>query len=100
MPKEVIGALLIFGSLVLMLTGMRIGYVTFLIGIVGFLILKSPNTAITLAGTLPYSQIDVWDYTVIPMFILMGYFLSEAGLADEIFLTAQKWVGHLAGGVH
>ncbi|MGH8822817.1 MAG: TRAP transporter large permease, partial [Rhodoferax sp.] len=43
----------------------------------------------------------VTDYTfgVIPMFMLMGAFVSASGLSKEIFRAADAFIGHLRGGL-
>jgi C4-dicarboxylate transporter DctM subunit len=33
------------------------------------------------------------------MFVLMGVFVVRAGLADELFEAANRWLGHMRGGV-
>jgi tripartite ATP-independent transporter DctM subunit len=43
----------------------------------------------------------VTDYTfgVIPMFLLMGAFVSRSGMSSELFRAANTFVGHLRGGL-
>src|SRR5208283_5241292 len=43
----------------------------------------------------------VTDYTfgVIPMFLLMGTFVSNSGMSRELFKAANGFVGHLRGGL-
>ncbi len=43
----------------------------------------------------------VTDYTfgVIPMFLLMGTFVSNSGMSRELFRAANGFVGHLRGGL-
>jgi len=43
----------------------------------------------------------VTDYTfgVIPMFLLMGAFVSRSGMSRELFHAANTFVGHLRGGL-
>ena len=43
----------------------------------------------------------VTDYTfgVIPMFLLMGAFVSNSGMSRELFRAANAFVGHLRGGL-
>ena len=43
----------------------------------------------------------VTDYTfgVIPMFMLMGAFVSNSGMSRELFKAANGFVGHLRGGL-
>ncbi|MBI4285185.1 MAG: TRAP transporter large permease [Chloroflexi bacterium] len=99
MSSEVLGLILLAVLLLIILGGMGIGYAMFLVGLVGMIILKGWGAVFDMAGMLPYTQIDSWAYIVFPMFILMGLFLSESGLAEELFVAAEKWVGHLPGGL-
>jgi C4-dicarboxylate transporter, DctM subunit len=43
----------------------------------------------------------VTDYTfgVIPMFLLMGAFVTVSGMSRELFRAANTWLGHLRGGL-
>lgn len=99
MSSEMVGLLGVFLLLVLMLGGMRIGYASLLLAFGGMVLLKGWGTGVSMVGIVPYSQLDNWTYAVIPMFVLMGFFVSHAGLADEIFSAAEKWFGHLPGGL-
>src|ERR1700719_683360 len=47
------------------------------------------------------SMRTVTDYTfgVIPMFLLMGAFVSNSGMSRELFQAANRFVGHLRGGL-
>ncbi len=43
----------------------------------------------------------VTDYTfgVIPMFLLMGAFVTRSGMSRELFQAANRFIGHLRGGL-
>ena len=47
------------------------------------------------------SMRTVTDYTfgVIPMFLLMGAFVTHSGMSRELFRAANTFVGHLRGGL-
>src|ERR1700694_3340524 len=47
------------------------------------------------------SMRTVTDYTfgVIPMFLLMGAFVSNSGMSRELFRAANAFLGHLKGGL-
>ena len=34
-----------------------------------------------------------------PAFLFVGCFMNEVGLTDRIFTMAEKWIGHLTGGL-
>src|SRR5207248_7149228 len=55
-----------------------------------------------LHAALPISSMrTVTDYTfgVIPMFLLMGAFVSNSGMSRELFRAANAFLGHLRGGL-
>ena len=99
MPTEFIGLLAVLFVVALIVGGMRIAFATFLVAFLGIVLIRNWDTAVSIIGGLPYAHVTNVAYIVIPMFILMGFLTASAGLADEIFLAAQKWVGHLPGGL-
>lgn len=55
--------------------------------------------ALGLMGTTPVSTVAQFALTTIPMFILMAYFSSSGGLADDLFDAASAWLSHIRGGL-
>ena len=51
---------------------MPIGIAMLLVGIVGFGVLNGLRPALAALGTYPYSYAAVYDFAVIPLFVLMG----------------------------
>lgn len=82
-----------------MFLGMRIAFAAALVGFAGLVILKGWAVAGGAVGFLPYRIVAHYPMSVIPLFIIMGYFAFYAGLTRDIFDTARKWVGHLPGGL-
>jgi tripartite ATP-independent transporter DctM subunit len=85
--------------LILLILGMPIAFATALIGILGISVIKSWSVAVGTVGYLVYPLAAHYTLSVIPMFILMGYFAYYAGLTSDIFSVGRKWVGHLPGGM-
>ena len=48
---------------------------------------------------VPYATASAYSLSVIPLFILMGMFLSHGGLGKDIFDAANAWVRHVKGGM-
>jgi TRAP-type C4-dicarboxylate transport system permease large subunit len=48
---------------------------------------------------VPYATASAYSLSVIPLFILMGMFLSYGGLGKDIFGAANAWVRHVRGGM-
>ena len=91
-----IGLLAIF---VLVVLGMRIAFATALVGFVGLMVMKNMTIAAKVVGFLPHGIVAHYSLSVIPLFIIMGYYAFYAGLTNDIFHTARQWVGHLPGGL-
>ena len=98
MPNEMI-AILMFSSMMLMLlTGQRV------FGAIGIV---ASVAAITLWGVggsdLPFSaamKLMKWyPLLTLPMFIFMGYILSESKIADDLYRMFHVWMGSLHGGL-
>lgn len=83
----------------LILLGMRIAFATALVGIIGIAILKGWDTAFYISGYLPHGIVAHYSLSVIPLFIIMGYFGFFAGLTRDVFQTARQWFGHFPGGL-
>ncbi len=84
---------------VLILLGMRIAFATALVGFVGLWVMKNMGVAGKVVGFLPHGIVAHYSLSVIPLFIIMGYYAYYAGLTDDIFFTARQWIGHFPGGL-
>ncbi|MBL8383139.1 MAG: TRAP transporter large permease [Burkholderiales bacterium] len=70
-----------------------------LTGFGGLAILKGINPAMSsVAATIWESGFQI-TLSVIPLFILMGNFVTKAGMARELYRAAHAFVGHLRGGL-
>ncbi|MCF8062448.1 MAG: TRAP transporter large permease [Deltaproteobacteria bacterium] len=96
---ELIGLIGIMLLLILLLSGMPIGLGAALIGFFGIWYLAALNTALGAIGLIPYSKAASYEFTVLPLFILMGYLAFNAGLATSAFETGKKCLGHLPAGL-
>lgn len=73
-------------------------------GVVGFLgvaYLRDWNfaPAMAMVETKVYETGRNYTLSVIPLFILMGNFVTRAGMSQELFRAAYAFVGHLRGGL-
>jgi tripartite ATP-independent transporter DctM subunit len=99
MDPLIMGLIGLSAIFVLVVLGMRIAFATALVGFVGLWIMKNFNVAGNVLGFLPHAIVAHYSLSVIPLFIIMGYYAFYAGLTDDIFFTARQWVGHLPGGL-
>lgn len=68
-------------------------------GIIGILISRTCDTALLALGASPWQWATAEGFITIPLFVLMGEFIYRSEIAEEMFEAAQKWVGHLPGGL-
>src|ERR687891_2756971 len=71
-----------------------------IVGIVGYAYMRDWNwtVAFALAQTKIYETGRNYTLSVVPLFILMGNFVTRAGMSQELFRAAYAFVGHRRGG--
>jgi tripartite ATP-independent transporter DctM subunit len=76
-----------------------IAYSMILVGGIGTMWLNGPAIVLNQMKNLAYSQFSNYDLSVVPMFVLMGYIATQAGLSRDLFRAANAWLGWMRGGV-
>ncbi len=100
MEETTLVALAGFGTmLVLMLIRVPIGVCLGAVAIGGFAYLNGWWPALGLLVHSPIRTVTDFNFSVIPMFILMGVLVSRSGMSRELFRAAAAWFGHLPGGM-
>src|SRR5438874_6373891 len=72
-----------------------------IVGIVGYAYMRdwSWGAALATAQTKVYETGRNYTLSVVPLFILMGNFVTRAGMSRELFRTAYAFIGHFRGGL-
>ena len=76
--------------------------IAFSMGIVGFAGLwwmRGLGPSMASATTVVYETGFQYTLSVVPLFILMGNFVTRAGMSRELYRAAYTFVGHLKGGL-
>jgi C4-dicarboxylate transporter, DctM subunit len=84
---------------VLMLLRVPVGMAMGLVGVTGYSFIVGPGPALKLVGQTSLRTVTDYTFGVIPMFMLMGAFVSVSGLSREMFKAADAFLGHLRGGL-
>ena len=93
-------ALYAFGALTLLLIiGMPIAFAMILVGVGGVTALIGFQPALALLGQIPVSNTMSYELSVVPMFILMGTFISRSGISGDLYDACNAFVGHRRGGL-
>lgn len=82
----------------LIIIGMPIGFVLIIVGSGGLLYLNGLDSFMSSITSLSFRSVNDFTFTTIPLFILMAHFLSKSGIADDLFDSMLRWIGHLPGG--
>jgi C4-dicarboxylate transporter DctM subunit len=84
---------------VLMLLRVPVGMAMGLVGVTGYAYLTGGAPALKLVGQTSMRTVTSYQFGVIPMFLLMGAFVSASGVSRELFRAANTFVGHRKGGL-
>lgn len=98
MSHEAIALFMFASMMLLLLTGQRF------FGVIGFV---AASFALMLWGTggeeMPFNAAFVlfnwYPMLTLPLFIYMGYMLSESGIADDLYKMFHVWFGPIPGGL-
>lgn len=92
----VIGFVTLFA---LMLLRVPVGMAMGLVGVTGFSYLVNGDAALKIIGHTSMRTVTDYTFGVIPMFLLMGAFVSNSGMSRELFRAANAFLGHFKGGL-
>jgi len=93
-------AIIGFSSLfVMMLLRVPVGMAMGLVGVVGFGWIVGMPQSLKMVGLTTMRTVTDYTFGVIPMFLLMGAFVTTSGMSRELFRAANTWMGHLRGGL-
>jgi len=95
-----IDALIIFAILIILLfCRLPVGFAMASVGIIGIAYYTSWTGAFAQVGQIAFYTPMRAEFAVVPLFVLMGNFITRAGLADELYTAAYAWIGHRRGGL-
>jgi tripartite ATP-independent transporter DctM subunit len=70
-----------------------------LVGFLGLWIMRGLGPSLASTTTVVYETGFQYTLSVVPLFILMGNFVTRAGMSRELYRAAYTFVGHLRGGL-
>ena len=69
------------------------------VGVTGFGLLVNWNAALAMISQTAFDTGLAYGLSVVPLFILMGNFVTEAGLSNELYRASHAFLGHRRGGL-
>lgn len=93
------GIIICIALLVLILLEVPVGAALALVGFFGMWSLTSVDAALGVLSTSVYSCLASYSMSVVPLFVLMGYFAFQAGLSHDVYKAASIWLSRIRGGM-
>ena len=95
-----IESLLGFAALLLLiLLRMPIDFAMALVGFIGFGLLRGWDAAFAMVGQTAFDSGLSYSLSVVPLFILMGNLVTQAGLSRELYEATYALLGRFRGGL-
>jgi tripartite ATP-independent transporter DctM subunit len=69
------------------------------VGLGGAAYLSSIDSALAAVARIPFTWINEYVFTCVPLFVLSGFLIARTGVATELFSVGNKWLGRLPGGL-
>jgi tripartite ATP-independent transporter DctM subunit len=99
MSPELTGLVGIILLLLFFFLKMQVGLSMLVVGFLGYAYLTTRSAGLAVISQVPYSTASMYSLSVIPLFIVMGMFLSYGGLGRDLFKAVDAWMRHLPGGM-
>jgi C4-dicarboxylate transporter DctM subunit len=99
MSDILIGVLCLISSLLLIQTGMHIGVALMTLSFIGVWAIRSLDIAGRLLASSASTSIESDAYAVIPLFVLMGLFVSSTNMGRDTFDVAALMLKKIRGGL-
>ncbi|GGF65090.1 TRAP transporter, DctM subunit [Mameliella alba] len=98
MSYEMIAILMFSGMMLMLLTGQRVfGAIGFVGALAGLLLWGTGGVDVPFAAAMKLMK--WYPLLTLPMFIFMGYVLSESKIADDLYRMFHVWMGPVRGGL-
>ncbi len=83
----------------IILFSMPVGLSMALAGAAGIYFIAGPQPLFNVISQSPYTTASDYVFTVIPMFVLMGWLAAESQISSDMFIAINKWIGWVRGGL-
>jgi tripartite ATP-independent transporter DctM subunit len=99
MSPEMIGLTGIAVMVIIFLLGLPVGFTMGLVGLVGFCIVNSPSSGLSMLARDFFDTFSSYSLTVIPMFVLMGSIAFFTGMSRRLYDASYIIFGRIRSGL-
>ncbi|MBI2869315.1 MAG: TRAP transporter large permease subunit [Chloroflexi bacterium] len=68
-------------------------------GLIGVILLQTWSKTMSLLAYFPFSVMETYTWTVVPLFVWMGHMAFFGGISHGAFDIGRAWLGRLRGGL-
>ena len=99
MSYELIAIVMFSSMMIMLMTGQRVFGAIGFVAVVASLLLWGDRGGYDIAFASAMKLMKWYPLLTLPMFIFMGYVLSESKIADDLYRMFHVWMGGLNGGL-
>jgi len=100
MSSLTVAMIVVIGLFVCVLCGIHIGFSLATMSVVGIMLMSgSVDTGLHILGTTAFEALRSYTFAVIPLFMLMGAFMSNSNIAKNLFALLSRILGRIPGGL-
>jgi tripartite ATP-independent transporter DctM subunit len=96
MTAAIVGFIALFALLFL---GIPIAFGMGIVGVVGFAYVVGWEPAFAMVSQITMDTVFNYNFSVLPLFALMGSVFAHSRMADELYDTSYAFIGHRRGGL-
>ncbi len=98
--SPVIAGIIGFGLMIaLVLLSINVSFAIIISGFVGLMLVMPMDQVIASISTITFERAIAYDFTVIPLFMLMSSFIAFTNIGSEAYDMAKAWLGQYRGGL-
>lgn len=94
-----VAATVVLLMVLLLAGGVPVGFSLAIAGVSGLFYLGGLDMVLGILATEPLTAVSSYELVTVPMFLLMAEFIILSRIAEDLFDTASKFVGHVPGGL-
>jgi C4-dicarboxylate transporter, DctM subunit len=83
----------------LVLLSINVSFAIIFSGFIGLLLVMPFDQALASISTITFERATAYDFTVIPLFMLMSSFIAFTDIGAEAYDMAKAWLGQYRGGL-
>ena len=85
--------------LAIMLAGVPVAFALMLVGLGGVASIIGVEASLSLLAQTYFDNARNYSLSVLPLFLMMGNFVMQAGIAEDLYRSAHAWLRHRRGGL-